>query len=219
MSKNDARRDNLDSNCDNKFTHADFSRRDYAGYRISDEPDDTKNSSSKCLSSDVDKVIFRYKFSQMFMDNLYEFSKIHEHDDRSTYKENWKSWLEENDELVKNEISRLEETGYEGDIINKMFKSSRYYFRKKKTEKKEPKQRRVYVGVSQELLDCMDEYIHNFIAIKPASSFIDFCKEHVSLLQEEVNLLCKKGFKNSHEILIKIKKTYKNRYFIHINTI
>jgi len=219
MSKNDTRGLCLDSNCDNKFTDANISRRDYAEYRTTDQRNDTKSSASVCLSNDTDKVIFRYKFSQTFMDNLYEFSKIHEHDDRSTYKENWEIWLQENDELVKNEINILQKTGYEGNILNKMFKSSRYYFRKKKTEKKEPKQRRIYVGVSQELLDCMDQYIENFITIKPATSFIDFCKENANLLQEEVSRLCKKGYKDSHEILMKVKKTYKNRYFIQINTI
>jgi hypothetical protein len=219
MSENDTRRLYLDSNCDNKLTYANIYRRDYAEYRITDQRDDIKGSGSMCLSNDTDKLIFRYKFSKTFMDNLYEFSKIHEHDDRSTYKENWEIWLQENNELVKNEINILQNTGYEGNILNKMFKSSRYYFRKKKTEKKEPKHRRIYVGVSQELLDCMDKYIEKFITIKPATSFIDFCKENAILLQEEVNLLYKKGYKDSHEILMKVKKTYKNRYFIKINTI
>jgi len=219
MSENDTRRLYLDSNCDNKLADANIYRRDYAKYRITDQRDDIKGSGSMCLSNDTDKLIFRYKFSKTFMDNLYEFSKIHEHDDRSTYKENWEIWLQENNELVKNEINILQNTGYEGNILNKMFKSSRYYFRKKKTEKKEPKQRRIYVGVSQELLDCMDKYIEKFITIKPATSFIDFCKENAILLQEEVNVLYKKGYKDSHEILMKVKKTYKNRYFIKINTI
>ena len=44
-----------------------------------------------------------------------------------------------------------------------------------------------------------------------------FCKENISLLKEEVTQLCKNGFTDSEEIKNKIKKTYKNRYFILIS--
>ena len=101
-----------------------------------------------------------------------------------------------------------------------MFKSARYYFRKKSTEKTVPKTRRLYVPVRKELLECMDKHIklniHND-DYKPSEGFATFCKEHIELLREEVSILCKNGLNNSEDIKNKFKKTYKNRYFIVTN--
>lgn len=169
------------------------------------------------ISENSRKLIFRYKFSESFAQELYEFSKIHQYDDRATFKEEWTSWTEENEELVEREIKRLSSIGYQGDILNKMFKSSRYYFRKKSTEKKTPVQRRSYVSVSQDILNNMDEYISKTFASKPSLSFVEYCKENTETLQEEVKSLCAKGITDPVEIRDKIKKTYKNRYFVIIN--
>lgn len=162
-------------------------------------------------------VIFRYKFSEEFITELYKFSKIHQYDDRGTYKEAWKTWIEENEVAIGYEVRRLNEIGYDGDTIEKMYKSSRYYFRKKSTEKKEPSVRRTYVGVSQNLLDSMDKYISESLGTKPAISFNEFCKTNIDILQEEVKRLCSKNIIDPNEIKAKIKKTYKNRYFIKVN--
>ena len=168
-------------------------------------------------SNDTGKLIFRYKFNDLFAEQLYEFSKIHQYDDRATFKEAWTEWTEENNELIDSEVKRLTELGYEGNILEKMFKSSRYYFRKKSTEKKAPAQRRPYIGMTQELLDSMDDYISRTLTIKPSLSFIEFCRTNIEILQEEVKRLCSKGIKEPLEIKDKIKKTYKNRYFTIIN--
>jgi hypothetical protein len=100
-----------------------------------------------------------------------------------------------------------------------MFKSARYYFRKKSTEKKAPAGRRVYIGGQKELLDAMDSHIIAKITgndCKPSESFDDFCKNNISVLQEEINMLIKNGITNTKEIKEKIKKTYKNRYFLQV---
>jgi len=168
---------------------------------------------NKDLSQSFSKVIFRYKFGDSFAKQLYEFSKIHQYDDRSTFKEAWTEWTEENEDIVSEEVRRLTEVGYEGNILEKMFKSSRYYFRKKSTEKKAPVKRRQYISMAQELLDSMDDHISKTMTTKPASSFVEFCRTNVEILQEEVTRLCTRGFKDPNEIRDKIKKTYKNRYF------
>lgn len=80
--------------------------------------------------------IYRYKFAERINELLLIFSKIHQYDDRKTFKEAWEIWREDNKEILDCEIERLKEINYEGDIINKMFKSARYYFRKKIIEKK-----------------------------------------------------------------------------------
>ena len=161
--------------------------------------------------------IFRYKFTKDFTIHLYNFSKIHQYDHRSDFKEAWNIWTEENENLVDEEIRRLTNLGYDGDILDKMFKSARYYFRKKSTETKEPQKRRVYIGVHKELLELMDKHITNNInnkEYKPSEGFTIFCKENIETLQKEVYRLCKCGLTDCLEIRNKIKKTYKNRYFM-----
>jgi hypothetical protein len=158
--------------------------------------------------------IYRYKFSDEFIEEMYKFSKIHQYDDRKSFKEAWNIWTEDVDELISNEIRRLNKLGYEGDIIDKMFKSARYYFRKKNTEKKEPKTRREYVCIDKDFLEIIDQHIINN-SFKPSEGFDDFCKNNIDILQKEVNNLYKNYITDKNEIKFKIKKTYKNRYFLH----
>jgi hypothetical protein len=152
------------------------------------------------------------------MDELHKFSKIHQYDDRKSFKEAWDNWLEENDELVQDEMERLTNLNYEGDILDKMFKSARYYFKKKGTTKPEPKSRRQYLSVQKDLLDAMDEHILKNKSepdYKPSDGFSDFCNTHLDLLKEEVvRLVVEHNVNDVNVIKDKIKKTYKNRYFI-----
>ena len=101
-----------------------------------------------------------------------------------------------------------------------MFKSARYYFRKKSTEKKEPSRRRNYIGLQKELLESMDNHILNNVKkddYKPSNGFDSFCRENLDLLKSEVNKLISYNITDINEIKNKIKKTYKNRYFMIIN--
>jgi hypothetical protein len=178
-----------------------------------------KNASMEDTVS-INVNIYRYKFEDTFTKELYQFSKIHQYDHRKDFKIAWNTWVEENDELVSNETQRLDNLGYDGDILDKMFKSARYYFRKKSTEKKEPKTRREYISVQKELLDAMDAHIKrnlNNDNYKPSDGFLEFCKDNIDILKEEVSILCKNGITNSNEVKDKIKKTYKNRYFMIIS--
>jgi len=184
--------------------------------------DENKNDISKKNTDDnnVSIIIYRYKFTEEFTNEMYKFSKIHQYDHRKDFKEAWEIWLDDNDDIVSGEVRRLTNLGYDGDILDKMFKSARYYFRKKSTEKKAPQKRRVYLSVQKNLLETMDDHIKGHINeedYKPSEGFDRFCKENLDLLKEEVSLLCKNGFTNSEEIKQKIKKTYKNRYFILIS--
>ena len=203
-------------NCDNS-TRKDCNRLDSVS--------ESKNSKSNFEDEQEDDVdinvnIYRYKFTNEFTSELFKFSKIHQYDDRKVFKDAWTVWTEDNQELISSEIRRLTEIDYDGDILDKMFKSARYYFRKKSTEKKEPTKRRNYVGVQKDLLDAMDEHIKKNIKnenYKPSEGFDEFCKTSVDLLKEEVTILCRNGMTNPVEIKNKIKKTYKNRYFIIIS--
>ena len=168
-------------------------------------------------TTDINRNIYRYKFTDEFTKELYIFSKIHQYDHRTDFKEAWAIWIEEEDEIVNLEIRRLHNLGYDGDILDKMFKSARYYFRKKSTEKKEPVKRRDYIGIQKDILDSIDDHIKaniNMEDYKPSTGFSLYCKDNFETLKEEVSRLYKLGFKNHIDIKNKIKKTYKNRYFI-----
>ena len=169
------------------------------------------------LSRDHKNAIYRYKFTQEFMDELYQFSKIHQYDDRIGFKEAWLLWVENNIQIVDTEVSRLTNIGYHGDILDKMFKSARYYFRKKGTKKKEPCERRSYISVQKELLDAMDSHIAENIFkndYKPSDGFTDFCNSNKNILNNGIVNLVEQGMKEVDLIKDKIKKTYKNRYFM-----
>ena len=165
-----------------------------------------------------DAIIFRYKFTQFFMEELYKFSKIHQYDDRKSFKEAWEIWTVDQRDLITEEVSRLNNLGYNGDILDKMFKSARYYFRKKDITPQEPRERRKYISVHKDVLDAMDAHIlssMNFPDYKPSDGFANFCNTNIEELKSESSRLLENNL-NSQEIIDKIKKTYKNRYFMAI---
>ena len=162
-------------------------------------------------------TIFRFKFTEEFMEELHNFSKIHQYDHRKDFKDAWVKWTEENQDIIAKEVDRLVAMGYpnEDDIVDdKMFKSARYYFRKKSAVKPEPKQRRQYIGVDHELLENMDIHIRTNIYnddYKPKTAFIMFCKEYDTILRQTIEQM---SISDAKMIQEKIKKTYKNRYFM-----
>jgi len=169
--------------------------------------------------SEIIATIHRYKFTQLFMDELYKFSKVHQYDERKLFKESWTIWIEESHELIKNEEDRMKKLGYEGDVLDKMFKSARYYFRKKSNIKPEPKERRKYVSLNKEILEEMDKDILSGLSnkkYKPSEGFDDFCEKNTEILKIEIETLLEKNIE-SDDIMLKIKKTYKNRYFMLIS--
>ena len=167
-------------------------------------------------NGDITTPIYRYKFTNEFTDELYKFAKIHQYDHRHDFKDAWNVWTEDNADLVNDEIQRLTQLRYDGDILDKMFKSARYYFRKKSTAQKEPAKRRVYVGSHKDLLEAMDVHILECLLageFKPSSGFEDFCKQNADMLKDQVALFVRANITDPDEIKYKIKKTYKNRYF------
>jgi len=196
----------------------------------------SNNLESKLTKTDDDNVsintntnkntnIFRYKFSDNVMSLLNKFSLDHKDDERILFKEEWKKWVEENKLIIIEETNRLKRLNYEGDVLDKMFKSVRYYYRKKDTGKKElehesePEKRKTYISLNKNILDLMDEHIVNNMNnddYTQYNGFIDFCKKNITELREEANIL-KHEIKNNELIMNKFKKTYKNRYY-NINT-
>lgn len=173
--------------------------------------------------------IFRYNFSENFNQKLEYFSNIHKNDDRFDFKEYWDEWVENNEEIINYEKRRLKCLGYEGDVINKMFISARYYFRKKNNtnilnnyancinkvnDNKQNKCERV--TINKELLKLMDEHIKKNKLNKnytPQFGYEEFIKENNLIVELEIlNLLIFINGRNNIEK--KIKKTYKNRFYL-----
>ena len=169
----------------------------------------------------ISRKVYRFNFSNEIVELITDFSKLHKYAAQNDYKEAWDKWYREHDEAITVEDARLKKLGYDGMINNKMYKASRYYFRKKSEEKKEPAKRRQYMANDRQLMDAMDLHIQRNTMnedFTPANGFDDFCKLNAELISIE----CRK-FKSEEteftveDINLKIKKTYKNRYFQYKN--
>tara|TARA_A100001011_G_C14292929_1_gene837045 strand:- start:608 stop:1084 length:477 start_codon:yes stop_codon:yes gene_type:complete len=152
--------------------------------------------------------IYRYNFSKEFLEKASLFSKNNELSDIKTFRENWNLWKQDNEKLIIKENRKLINMGYAGNIDDKMFKTVRYYLKKK--EKKEKKDRRKYIPLTREFIDCIDNHIKNCKDIKPSNAFIDFEKKNNNIIKNEIDYL--KKYLNDENCKEKIKKTYKNRY-------
>ena len=160
---------------------------------------------------------YRFKFTEGFVVNLKEFSRIHRFDNTTDFKDSWEIWCGENKALINKECESLKEKGYEGDCAVKMYKSVRYYF-KNKSPKKSAKKRRQYLGLYPELRDAIDEHIVQVTVrreLKPMHGYLNFMDDtkYTKLLKTETTRLTLHDF-TKVEIMAKFKKTYKNRYFI-----
>ena len=158
--------------------------------------------------------IYRHKFAPATIERMDYFAKLHKDDDRKTFKEAWERWTNHNCEMIEREKQLHLEAGYKGDVVDKMYKSVRYYYRKKKVDstiEKKEQQRREYVALDRDLLREMDKHIENNRSTKPATAFDDFCENNKELIKNEALRL--KDYLKANEIGEKIKKTYKNRHF------
>lgn len=160
-------------------------------------------------------LVYRYKLSPEIMDKITVFAKIHQHDSRQDYKESWDEWY--NNQDFEREELRLKQLGYNNDFEDKLFKAGRYYFRKKDLHSKQKEQkRRDYINVNYDVLTAMDTHIKtnmNNKGYSPADGFNKFCEENKILLKEEILRMMDLPI-NNDLISNKIKKTYKNRFYL-----
>tara|TARA_B100000073_G_scaffold267601_1_gene227190 strand:+ start:330 stop:863 length:534 start_codon:yes stop_codon:yes gene_type:complete len=171
------------------------------------------------MATNTKTKIYRHKFSPKFLEYLKEFSRIHRFDTPGAFKDNWEIWCDDNKTIIEEESKILNEQGYDGNVLVKMYKSARYYFKTKSNKKSEPVKRRNYIGLDSEFRDLMDNHIVNVCArreMKPSDGFIDFMddEKNIDFINTESVRLKSYNFKKE-EILSKMKKTYKNRYFIY----
>ena len=198
-----------------------------------------KNDDQKILHKNK---IFRFEFSEDIMELIKRFSLVHQYDERKVYKERWNNWFQEHKEIMEREMHRMIDLGYEGDVHDKMFKAGRYYFRKKnikkdkedkedkegrdantmdlkkKNDEKTPQKKRNYISMLQTTLDAMDKHLKEQLEtndnFSPASGFNNFCANFITIIRTEVNRMVTENEMKTTEISNKIKKTYKNRYYM-----
>ena len=180
--------------------------------------------------------IFRFKLSDEIMLLITQFAKMHQYDDRHAYKEAWEDWSIVQQDVLEREVLRLEQIGYKGDVLDKMFKAGRYYFREKKQvvevganevgandtndtnevgAKITDKKKRNYIVMNPEVILAMDQHLNNAMKqpdFKPAKDFVQFCEQNLEMLRREITCLKEQDIEGD-QIAAKIKKTYKNRYF------
>lgn len=160
--------------------------------------------------------IYRYKFSEHFLEELKSFASVHRYDEIPLFREHWDVWLTKNKEAIAREEHTLKTNGYAGDILEKMYKSVRYYYKNKSIEEKKPVERRIYISLNPKIRNDMDEHINSVInKEKPAvayENYIENIKYQAAYLTEKVRLM-QIGVDEA-DAEIKIKKTYKNRYFM-----
>jgi len=190
------------------------------------------------MATKAPSKIFRYKLSDDIMLDITQFAKIHQFDDRHMYKEAWVVWLSDHRDSVEREVARLTQLNYKGDSIDKMFKAGRYYFREKvqvpkvqetqvpkvqekqvpKEQKTQTKAKRDYIIMHPATIQAMDTHLRGLINatdFKPALAYSQFCEQHVELLRNEIKRLFAENETITKEKMVaKLKKTYKNRYFI-----
>ena len=158
--------------------------------------------------------IFRFKFTHQFQEKLVAFTKVHKFDDAIIFRENWDEWLAENKACVINETRNLENLGYRGDVKTKMYKSVRYYYKDKSETTVKPKKRRVYISLDRDILDSIDAHIDKHKASKPAEAYLNFITSIDKELLDKTKIMIMSSGLDKHQTEQKLKKTYKNRFFI-----
>jgi hypothetical protein len=158
-------------------------------------------------------TVYRFKFSEEFLTILVEFSTIHQHDKPKDFKEAFETFEAENANEIAKESRLLINAGYDGNIIEKMYKSARYYFKNKdRSGNKNKNKRRVYIKQDKNFINIIDRHIEITYELKPSDAFDSFKTSN----EKQFNNECVRigEFLDKQKTHEKIKKTYKNRYFL-----
>tara|TARA_Y100000816_G_C26050374_1_gene550665 strand:+ start:51 stop:659 length:609 start_codon:yes stop_codon:yes gene_type:complete len=168
----------------------------------------------------INTNVFRFKFDEQLSSDMQEFARIHKHDSRVDFKENFEEWYNSNEESITREQRRLQEIGFNDDIKIKLFRSIKYYYVKRtptqnnnETSKNRPEK---YVQHTREFAAISTSYISEKCIVQsksPHNSYKDFCEDHEHDINNEINNLMEKYDLSNENATLKIKKTFKNHYF------
>jgi len=171
----------------------------------------------------IQSKIFRYKLSDQCNTALADFTQKHHFNigNRTQFKDDWNMWCSQNQDVIDYETIRLRGLGYEGDCIDKLYTSVRYYHVKKLLKEKKNNEipsestKRTYVRFDKSFLKVIDQHINSHIDYKnykPSVGYDLFVGASSDVIQIEKNKVCNECF-SEKDFNMKLKKTYKNRYF------
>jgi len=211
---------NIETNTKNMDTNIRNDTMSILNVNNTTETTNGNNVTKKDTNSVVSQSIYRFKLSEDVSQQLKYFAQIHKHDDRKTFKEAWSEWAKEYELLIRNETTRLIDIGYTGDVLKKMYVSVRYYYKNKSNKIKttnDTKKRRQYIKLDSSVLQLMDTHVQQNIQnvdYKPAKGFTNFIEENCYTIDKEIERLITNSTLNKDDVDLKLKKTYKNRYYI-----
>ena len=170
---------------------------------------------------------FRYDFSSEVGDLLAKFSDDHETEKYKIFQSSWNSWIntEGVGDILTKECSRLQKEGYTGDVWDKMYKSARYYCKKRNEKIVETKKITIKHTnrFSSNFLKIMDSNINtqlsddleknNMIKISQVDNFNEFCDNQQYEIINEMRDIKKVRGDIPEDIKEKLKKTFKNRFY------
>lgn len=133
---------------------------------------------------------------------MIDFAEIHKYDDNSDFKEYFEKWVIKHNEIINNEQQRLELLGCTNDIIDKIYKSIKYYYCKKTTTRTVQKKSDEYTKREYSKLE--------FNIIADIKNFIDDLEISNIKASDAYNDFLDKfpRYKN----IDKIKKSFKNKF-------
>ena len=177
----------------------------------------------------------RFDFSPSIVDVLTDFTALHLHDKNKPFKAAWQQWIQDpkiNFHLMR-EIDRLHHLGFQGDVLQKMYASARYYLRKKLTDNvPEPALLHTQTNCprfSREFLQIIDDDAQRQINLSmvnqpkqqpkqririqsQADAYKTFCYSHQTEIYQEFVKLAKQA-PLPPAMVHKLKKTYKRRFY------
>lgn len=165
-------------------------------------------------------AIFRFNFTTDFQEKIEYFTNIYKDADLSDFKRYFKEWCADNKNLIENEYIHLVRLGFKGNIIDKIYRSSRYYFMKKTTkkptERDKTKTKKKYIARDDLFLNKVKKHIESIkernLNWKPSVAYNNFkLKYSKDINKITMNLINNHGYK-SKDAEFKIKKIYKNKY-------
>ena len=229
--------------------------------------DDDRNDEERVDLSNVKVPVFRFKLATTVFDNIRAFARIHQHEDRVTFKDSWKTWCDNNKTMIDDETKRLSDIGFDNNINDKLFRTAKYYFIKKtfknhtvdintseqtlpptvppgviytpSTRNRRPvtgqeatsdannqgdannQDKKKYITISRTFLNTISNQIEKNIgndSFTPCKGFKHFTENFNDNITNEIALIKEKlpGISDD-DCNLKIKKTYKNKYFQYTN--
>jgi hypothetical protein len=171
---------------------------------------------------------YRYDFSERCKEDLSKFAERNVDVPRKKYKELWLEWMETHRDMIADECNELVKQGFQGDPLDKMYKSVRYYHRKKDNiidTIKDPPPNRSYVRLPEELNKCMDNHIHNIITTRinddsiveinltHGESFHNFLEANADIVLNELVEIKKRDGVLDENIGTKLRKRYRDKFY------